>query len=208
MTPDLLGSADALRPGTILSFPFPLGTGTGRVKTRPCLVIARTAGADGAPRVTIAYGTSADTAANRGLDLDLADPAEWQAAGLHRPTRFVLSRRVTVPLTDAGLAGRRPGAPVIGTLPAPAAVILHRLTRALGAALTEDRRRGAVRAPAWRRPDRHPAPVIIRVARRRIDRLALAATQAPAPCTASRRCADAPARTAVGRRLLRLPRPC
>lgn len=92
------------------------------MKTRPCLVIATTPGKDGAPLITIAYGTSADSQSNRGLDLKLAKPDYYKAAGLRRPTRFVLMRRVTVPASDPGLDGRRAESPVIGSLP-PSAMI-------------------------------------------------------------------------------------
>ncbi|MDQ1900588.1 hypothetical protein RAH32_09035 [Paracoccus sp. WLY502] len=75
------GWAAALRPGTVLSFRFPLGEGEGRAKARPCLVIGVASQDDEAPRVTIAYGTSATSHANRGLDLHLPEPNDWQAPG-------------------------------------------------------------------------------------------------------------------------------
>lgn len=142
MTTDPIGWAASLRPGTVVSFRFPLGEGEGRAKTRPCLVIATTF-RDGERFVTIVYGTSAGTRSNRGLDLDLSDPSEWQAAGLRRRSRFVLMRRVTVPTTDAGFNLRNSGSPVIGILPPSAMASLHRLARLLGNRVAEDRRAGS-----------------------------------------------------------------
>lgn len=134
--------AASIRPGTVVAFRFPLGEGEGRAKTRPCLVIA-TSSRNGTPRVTIAYGTSAASRANRGLDLDLSEPDDWRAAGLRRPSRFVLARRVTVPLTDPGFDSRRSGSPAIGFLPPSAMLALRRMIRSIGHRVAEDRRRGA-----------------------------------------------------------------
>lgn len=142
MTNDPIGRAALLRPGTVVAFPFPLGEGAGRAKTRPCLVIA-TSSKNGTPRVTIAYGTSSDSGANRGLDLDLSDPGHWQAAGLRRSSRFVLARRVTVSLFDPGFDSRKTGSPVIGFLPPSAMIALRQMVRPIGPLVTEDRQRGA-----------------------------------------------------------------
>lgn len=170
----IYGSASLLRVGTIVSFAFPLREGEGRAKWRPCLVVATGCGNEGEPRVTIAYGTSAATQANRGADLALCDPEDWRSAGLRRQSRFVLARRVTVPLSDLDLGGRRAGSPVIGVLPPSAMVTLRQLTRALGARITTDSRRGSVgiRAGGRHGPQQHGRrePVIIRVARRRFER--------------------------------------
>ena len=154
MTTDLLGGAAALRLAPSFRSAFRSARGEGRVKTRPCLVIAATPGKEGAPLVTIAYGTSAGSHSNRGLDLELPEPDDYKAAGLQRPTRFVLMRRVTVPASDLGLNGRKAGSPVIGSLPPSAMITLRRLTRSLGKTLTEDRRRGSVGAGERGRRDR------------------------------------------------------
>ncbi|HHX88291.1 MAG TPA: hypothetical protein GX700_00740 [Paracoccus sp.] len=140
MTTDPIGRNAGLCPGTIVSFRFPLGEGEGPSKTRPCLVIGSST-ADGTPRITLAYGTSADSDSNRGLDLALAEPADWMAAGLHRPTRFVLMRRITVGPDDPGFNFHRRGGPVIGVLPATMLTAFQRMCRWLGARMVEDRRR-------------------------------------------------------------------
>lgn len=169
--------AAALRSGMILSYRFPLGEGEGMdaLKARPCLVLAVTGTPDDR-RVTLAYATSADTPANRGRDLDLSDPQDCQAAGLHRPTRWVLARRVTVPCSDKGYVPHC-GSPVIGTVPLATLLDLRWHLAILGDALTADCRRGA--PPAQRAPRREgsrgqgarPAPVIVRLPRRRMSRL-------------------------------------
>lgn len=213
MTTDLLGGAAALRPGTIVAFRFPLGEGEGRVKTRLCLVIARTLGKDGAPRITIAYGTSAGSQSNRGLDLEVAEPDAYKAAGLRRPTRFVLTRRVTVPASDPGLDRRRAGSPVIGILAPAAMITLRKPTRSLGSIVTADRRRGSIgirplagqngSRPQRARPGREP--MILRAARRRYDRPAAGIGDAPGRSMVPGRVSPAPLRGATGRQTLTLP---
>lgn len=178
MSTDLIGRAALLRPGTIVALRFPLGEGEGRAKARPCLVIATTTGADGAPRITIAYGTSSRTQSNRGLDLALSDPDHCQAAGLRRPTRFVLARRITVSPSDPALECGRTGSPVIGALPPSATIQLRGLVRSLGATVAQDRRRGSPgrrseshrHGGAHQQPRSRREPVIVRVARKRYTR--------------------------------------
>lgn len=195
MTTDLLGGAAALRPGTIVAFRFPLGEGEGRAKTRPCLVIGTSQGKNGEPRVTIAYGTSAGSQSNRGLDLEVAEPDACKAAGLRRPTRFVLARRVTVPLSDPGLDRRRAGSPVIGVLAPAAMITLRKLTRSLGNIVTADRRRGSIgirpmagqNGSRPQRPRSRREPIILRVAPKRYARpAARTGEQRIAPEAASR----------------------
>lgn len=106
---------EALTWGDIISFRFPVEGAGDPPKNRPCLVldIARSGGAHYA---VVAYGTSADTPANRGYEVRLTG-AEARAAGLHRPTRFVGSRRLLVSLDHPGIViCAATGAPVIGRL--------------------------------------------------------------------------------------------
>lgn len=129
------------RPGDIAMFRFPLGESDAEPKARPCLIVARCT--DGTEtRLTVAYGTSAPTDANRGRDLIVADPLEAASVGLHRPTRFVLARRITVPAGDARFACGRQGSAVVGSLPQRLAAQMQALVRELGLALTQDSRRG------------------------------------------------------------------
>lgn len=157
MTTELIGWRAGLCPGAIVSFRFPLGEGEGPSKMRPCLVIGSNI-ADGTHRITLAYGTSADSDSNRGLDLALAEPADWLAAGLRRPTRFVLMRRITVGLDDPGFNLHRQGGPVIGALPTTMLTVLKRMSRWLGSRMVEDRRRGSPRARAGVAVRRLPCP--------------------------------------------------
>lgn len=90
--------------GDIVSFRFPVrlpAEDCAQPKKRPCLVLDRTERA-GRTFLTLAYGTSADTPANRGYEVAIFNPGRALAAGLHKPTRFVGSRRLIVPATHNG----------------------------------------------------------------------------------------------------------
>lgn len=193
ITTDTVGWAAALRPGTTVLFRFPPGEGMGEVKTRPCLVIA-VAQTDRDAKITVAYGTTAASMANRGLELDLSDPADCSAAGLHRPTRFVLSRRITVASTDPAFRLSPPGTPVIGRLAGSSMMILDDLVQSLGASIADDSRRGASSAArhakaareASRPRQRGVRPVIVEYRQRKILR-----TQRPSAADATDRLAPA-----------------
>lgn len=92
--------------------------------------------------VTLAYGTTATGAANRGLELSLSNKTVRQIAGLHRPTRFVLARRLTVTSTDPRFDLGASNDPTIGRLPDHALDRLTQLAAFLGRAVTDDRHRG------------------------------------------------------------------
>lgn len=145
-----IGQAALRRPGTVVLFPFPQSEKDVSGKARPCLVIATSATPAG-HRIVLAYGTTAPTDANRGFDLSLDAQADWQAAGLHRPIRFVLARRITVLSTDPRLNGETNGTRVLGTLPRDRAAELAGLTALLGDTIFEDHPAGA----PLRRPVRH-----------------------------------------------------
>ena len=111
----------SLRRGDVVLFRFPVaasptGDDVASPKLRPCLVLdvherlgRRTA--------TIAYGTSAQTRANRGYNIIVASEAGIEAAGLNRPTRFVGLRRLTVGLDHSGFEpAQGADTPVIGAL--------------------------------------------------------------------------------------------
>lgn len=127
-------------PGTIVSFRFPHGEDGQPGKVRPCLVIA-TMDTHGLC-VTVAYGTTAATDANRGVNLTLDAVDDWQSAGLHRATRFVFSRRVIVSPRDPRFDGGASANPVIGSLPGHRQEELDVLVRSLGNRLHEDFTRG------------------------------------------------------------------
>ncbi|SIS85945.1 hypothetical protein SAMN05421759_104364 [Roseivivax lentus] len=110
-------SADLLR-GDVVLFRFPLAEEDdepGAPKRRPCLVLdTLTKGDD--RFVEIAYGTSADTRANRGYEVIVKQPAARATAGLSKPTRFVCARRIIVHVNHSGFHGRAKGPHIIGRL--------------------------------------------------------------------------------------------
>lgn len=130
-----------LVPGTLLSFHFPEAEDGKPGKARPCLLIAIDQDETGM-RLALAYGTSANTPANRGLDLVLDQEADWSGAGLRRPSRFVLARRITIMPGDPRLSFSRKGAPIIGQIPASHMAELARLTSRLDEAIWLDCLRG------------------------------------------------------------------
>lgn len=205
ITTDTVGWAATLRPGTTVLFRFPAGEGMGEVKTRPCLVIA-VAHTDRDAKITVAYGTTAASMANRGLDLDVSDLADCSAAGLHRPTRFVLSRRITVASTDAAFRLSPAGTPVLGRLSAPSMMSLDDLTQSLGPSIAEDSRRGASPARrcapaachARRLPKRDVRPVIVEYRQRKVLRTGPSSTADATDCLAPARSASMVPRLAHG----------
>ena len=76
--------------------PLAENTDHGTSKARPCLVLDIVSVA-GERFAVLAYRTSAETPANRGYEIGVADPAHARSVGLHRPPRFV-GARLTVSL--------------------------------------------------------------------------------------------------------------
>ncbi len=107
-----------LQRGDVVLFRFPLAEEDdepGAPKRRPCLVLdTLTAGDD--RFVEIAYGTSADTRANRGYEVIVKQSAARETAGLSKPTRFVCARRIIVHAGHSGFNGRTKGPQIIGRL--------------------------------------------------------------------------------------------
>lgn len=109
-----------LQRGDIVLFRFPIAEqGDATPKLRPCLVLE--AGAFKNSRlVTLAYGTSARTPANRGYSVIVKRAAAMTAAGLTKPTRLVGARRITVSVDNPGFEPHRNSAtPHIGRLDGP-----------------------------------------------------------------------------------------
>ena len=114
-----------LQPGDVVLFAFPCAEPNEPPKRRTCLVldIVRTGSR---PTVEIAYGTSADTSANVGLEIRVTSPDDMAAAGVRRPTRFVGARRMVVPFDHSGWdVNASHSSPVIGRLPAGPMARLH-----------------------------------------------------------------------------------
>lgn len=108
----------SLRPGDIVLYRFPHAEedASGSPKSRTCLVLD-VEHRNGRRFATLAYGTSATTAANRGEEIRVERPEALAAAGLDRRTRFVGARRVTVSLDHPGFdLNPRFGTPVLGRL--------------------------------------------------------------------------------------------
>lgn len=151
--------------GDLVMFRYPLADEQGEAepKARPCLVLDLRILGDMKCAV-IAYGTTAHTAANRGLDLHVVRPDEIAAAGLHRPTRIVCARRVTVSLEHRdwvihpGL-----GTPVIGRLTGDSGIAMKRMR---GRVLADEKRLRQVVRP-WFAATPASAPIVeIRSAKR------------------------------------------
>ncbi len=160
---------DQLQAGDVVLFVYPIRLpGDGDLpKTRPCLVldIERRGGTSYA---VLAYGTSADSDANRGYEVSVTSAAEVAAAGLTRPTRFVGFRRLMVPLASSDF---RPipstGSPVIGRL-GPAARKRMNAVRGRIHAEADIARERRAQARRERQTRRSPRPVTVeRIASRR-----------------------------------------
>ena len=88
--------ADNVQRGDIVLFRFPIRMGDDEApKIRPCLVL-EVEEHGGRKRLTLAYGTSAATPANRGYEIAVTHVDDCHAAGLTRATRFVGARLVNV----------------------------------------------------------------------------------------------------------------
>lgn len=105
----------SLRPGHILTFRFPVQGSDAIPKVRPCLVLDVFM-RDGKRYVSLAYGTTSETSANRGYEIHVADGLGLQLSGLRKPTRFVAARRITVSLDHPDIVCNRAGTPIIGHL--------------------------------------------------------------------------------------------
>ncbi len=118
--------APSLQRGDVVLFRFPLNDKNaepGTPKRRPCLVLNTLSSGDDR-FVEIAYGTSADTRANRGYEVIVKHPTSREEAGLSKPTRFVGARRIIAHVNHSGFDGQAKGPEIIGKLDAP---LLERL---------------------------------------------------------------------------------
>lgn len=67
-------------------------------------------------KAIVAYGTSRSTRANAGFEIRLKKPEHLEPAGLHRPTRFTMSRMRILPINRDFFAFAQTGSPVLGYL--------------------------------------------------------------------------------------------
>ncbi|HDY95475.1 hypothetical protein LCGC14_0510620 [marine sediment metagenome] len=101
--------------GDIVSFRFPVEHGKEQPKKRPCLVLDTTT-IGGRRFAVLAYGTSVRSNSNRGYEVRIG-AVDAMEAGLHRSTRFIGARRLTVSLDHDGfVASGTARTPVIGRL--------------------------------------------------------------------------------------------
>jgi hypothetical protein len=157
----------ALARGDVVLFRFPHAEPGGGVtpKSRACLVLEIERRGS---RVfaELAFGTSAESAANVGGEIHVSTPGGMAAAGLHRPTRFVTQRRVTVSLNHPGWdLTPRHASPVIGHLDRQSTERMNVLRAGIHARrdIAAERRRER----SGKRPNRRPPTVELRSSRRR-----------------------------------------
>ena len=121
----------SLQHGDVVLFRFPFNDKNAEPdvpKRRPCLVLNTLSNGDDR-FVEIAYGTSADTRANRGCEVIVKQASSRKKAGLSKPTRFVGARRIIVHVDHSGFDGHTEGPELIGKLDAP---LLKRLNAVRG----------------------------------------------------------------------------
>lgn len=147
--PSHLVWADQVQPGTIVLFRFPERDDGLAGKRRPCLVLGMRQGPTGL-RIALAYGTSAETTANRGFDLRIKSERDCRGAGLTRPSRFVIARRITVPADDPRFDTGAHGSPIIGNLPGNRMTEFSTLMAGIGDLIFEDQVAGANRHSLFR----------------------------------------------------------
>ncbi len=128
--PIVAAHAWAERPkrGDVVLFRFPIAEEAHEPdapKRRPCLILD-VFDWDGGPFVELAYGTSADTKANRGYEVLVKQPGARATAGLAKPTRFVCARRIIVHVNHSGFQVPTDAcAPLIGHLDAALLERIH-----------------------------------------------------------------------------------
>lgn len=118
-----------IQRGAVVSCRFPLAEDHAKPgpSARPALVIRTFFDAmDGIWKVIVAYGTSRSTRANAGYEIQVRKPEHLEAAGLHRPTRFTLSRMRILPLDREFFAYAASGSPILGYLPTQLMDVLER----------------------------------------------------------------------------------
>ncbi|WP_299821431.1 type II toxin-antitoxin system PemK/MazF family toxin [uncultured Jannaschia sp.] len=146
-----------LSAGDIVSFAFPSSERLAEMeKARPSLVLAVDR-QDDETMVTVAYGTSSRTRSNTGFELHVRTPEDVAAAGLHKPTRFIGARTVTVPLPSSRFVECAGGTVVLGRVPPQLRLRLEQVARLASQSGSASRRRGC-RTPHGRRHRSPPRP--------------------------------------------------
>ena len=138
----------SLTPGHVVRFRFPVVAEAGHqpvAKRRPCLIL-EVFHLCGQRFVKLAYGTSAETNANKGCEVRVNQPDGCAAAGLDRPTRFVGARSIIVSVEHPGFeAMPETGSPVMGRLDASLTGRLTVVRKRLRLGATQAKTRSAER---------------------------------------------------------------
>lgn len=186
-----------LRPGTILLFRFPERDDDLAGKRRPCLVLGTQPGPDG-PQIALAYGTSVNSSANRGFDISV-EADDCASVGTHRPTRFVLARRITVGVDDPRFDTGTEDNLIVGQLLDDQMGQLKALTGFLGSRVFEDAMPRPRRKPPFRRHRDQPKQDHARIISER--------REISAPMRRSRSAGSTARTVIVEHRRKRMPRP-
>jgi len=119
------------------------------IKARPCVILqVQRSEKPGVWYARIAYGTTKQLLPNelRIGDVPVDKPENMRAAGLHKPTKFVLTRSKIIPYTHAYIRANNAGSSFLGELCAEdrrnAEIAIERITA----------QRAAQQASATRRP--------------------------------------------------------
>jgi hypothetical protein len=89
------------------------------IKSRPCVILqVQRSDKPGVWYVRIAYGTTQKILPNelRVGDVPVTKPDNMRAAGLHKPTKFVLTRSKIIPYTHAYIRANTAGSSFLGEL--------------------------------------------------------------------------------------------
>jgi hypothetical protein len=132
----MFNESSPIRKGAVVSCRFPLveSPNTPGPAARPALIVRVFHDkSDMTWKAIVAYGTSQDTRANTGYEIRISAPEALAEAGLHRKTRFVLSRMRILPINEDFFAYSQAGTPVLGYLEDPLMARLATLCDRLGA---------------------------------------------------------------------------
>lgn len=160
------------RPGDVVSCWFPHDEAPDQpgMKARPCLVLRTQRDAEKKLWIWVAYGTSQQHPAKIG-DVDITATDSLKAAGLHRPTRFVLSRARKIPHLYAFFRANNRDSIFLGTLAPPDLLRVQDAARKLEA--LRRYRRALSAAQETPRPPASKSPVPVLTLPRRNDSPAL-----------------------------------
>lgn len=118
-----------IKRGAVVSCRFPLAEAenTPGPSARPALILRTFFDKGvGAWKAIVAYGTSRSSRANAGFEVRVKKPEHLAQAGLHRNTRFTMSRMRILPIDEKFFAYNQAGTPVLGYLTDDLMTVLDR----------------------------------------------------------------------------------